>query len=291
MTQQLRVHLALFSVALIYAANYSIAKTVMPAYVQPFGLIVIRVVSAALFFGVLSKFIIKEKIVGKADNIRSVLCGIFGIAINQLFFFAGLNLTSPINASLIMVITPVVVLVMSAVLLKTPVKLPRVAGIFVAGFGAYLLISGAGQKQITGNLLGDVFILLNAVSYGVYLVLVAPLMQKYKAITVVSRIFAVGAVLVLPFGFQELLLPDWGSLPVSIWLAILFMVVAVTFLTYLFNAWALRFATPALLGVYIYLQPVLAILIAVFAGKDIFTWEKGLYALLIFAGVFLVSKK
>jgi drug/metabolite transporter (DMT)-like permease len=97
--------------------------------------------------------------------------------------------------------------------------------------------------------------------------------------------------LVLPFGFQQLLTPSWSTFPIEVWIAILFMVVGVTILAYLLNVWALRFATPALLGVYIYLQPVLAILIAVFAGKDIFTWEKGLYALLIFAGVFLVSKK
>jgi drug/metabolite transporter (DMT)-like permease len=291
MTQQLRVHLALFSVALIYAANYSIAKTVMPAFVQPFGLIVIRVVSAAVFFGVLSRLVVKEKIRGRADNVRVILCGIFGIAINQLFFFAGLNLTSPINASLIMVITPVVVLIMSAVLLKTPVKLLKVAGIFIAGIGAFLLIAGTGQHKVTGNLTGDIFILLNAVSYGIYLVLVAPLMQKYQAITVVSRIFLVGAILVVPFGFRQLLTPDWANFPVNVWLSILFMVVGVTILAYLLNAWALRFATPALLGVYIYLQPVLAIFIAVFSGNDIFTLEKGLYALLIFAGVFLVSKR
>ncbi len=291
MNQQIKVHLALFSVALIYAANYSIAKTVMPEYVKPFGLIVIRVVSAALFFGILSRFVVKEKIVGKADNIRSVLCGIFGIAINQLFFFGGLNLTSPIHASLIMVITPVIVLLSSALLLKTPLRWLSTLGIFIAGTGAIFLIAGSGKESSNASVQGDIYILLNAVSYGIYLVLVAPLMQRYKAITVVSRIFLVGAVLVLPFGFQQVQAADWQQMPLNIWLAILFMVVAVTFLTYLFNAWALRSADPALLGAYIYLQPVLAILIAVLAGKDLFTLEKGLYAALIFIGVFLVSRK
>jgi len=291
MNQQLKVHLALFSVALIYAANFSIAKTVMPEFVKPFGLIVIRVVSAALFFGILSRFIVKEKITGKADNIRSILCGIFGIAVNQLFFFGGLNLTSPIHASLIMVITPVIVLLMSALLLKSPIRWISTLGIFIAGTGAMLLISGSGKESNGSSVIGDVYILLNAVSYGIYLVLAAPLMQKYKAITVVSRIFLVGAFIVVPFGYDQVLAPDWQHLPVQVWLAIAFMVVGVTFLTYLFNAWALRFASPALLGVYIYLQPVLAILIAVFIGQDIFTLEKGLYALLIFIGVFLVSRR
>ena len=291
MNQQLKVHLALFSVALIYAANYSIAKTVMPEYVKPFGLIVIRVVSAAIFFGLLSRFVVKEKITGKADNIRSILSGIFGIAVNQLFFFGGLNLTSPIHASLIMVITPVIVLLASAVLLRSPLRWLSTLGIFIAGAGAMLLIYDGGKSDSNASVLGDIFILLNAVSYGIYLVLVAPLMQRYKAITVVSRIFLVGAFLVVPFGYDQVLAADWQNLPTNIWLAIAFMVVAVTFLTYLFNAWALRFATPTLLGVYIYLQPVLGILIAVFAGQDLFTMEKGLYALLIFIGVFLVSRK
>ena len=291
MNQLLKVHLALFSVALIYAANYSIAKTVMPAYVKPFGLIVIRVVSAAIFFGFLSRFVVKEKITGKADNIRSIFSGIFGIAVNQLFFFGGLNLTSPIHASLIMVITPVIVLLASAVLLRSPLRWLSTLGIFIAGAGAMLLIYDGGKADSNASVLGDIYILLNAVSYGIYLVLVTPLMQRYKAITVVSRVFLVGAFLVVPFGYDQVLAAEWQNLPLNIWLAIVFMVVAVTFLTYLFNAWALRFATPTLLGVYIYLQPVLAILIAVFAGKDLFTLEKGLYALLIFIGVFLVSRK
>src|SRR5687768_17617888 len=291
MNQQLKVHLALFSVALIYAANYSIAKSVMPTYVKPFGLIVIRVVSAAIFFGILSRFVVKEKITGKADNIRSIFSGIFGIAVNQLFFFGGLNLTSPIHASLIMVITPVIVLLASAVLLKTPLRWLSTLGIFIAGTGAMLLIYDGGKSDSNASVLGDIYILLNAVSYGIYLVLVAPLMQRYQAITIVSRVFLVGAFLVVPFGYDQVLAADWQNLPSNIWLAIVFMVVAVTFLTYLFNAWALRFATPTLLGVYIYLQPVLAILIAVFAGQDLFTLEKGLYALLIFIGVFLVSRK
>jgi drug/metabolite transporter (DMT)-like permease len=291
MNQQFKIHLALFSVALIYGANYSIAKTVMPAYVNPFGLIVIRVVSAALFFGFLSRFVVKEKITGWADNFRSVLCGLFGVAINQLFFFGGLNLTSPIHASLIMVITPVIVLLMSAFLLKTKIRWLSTFGIFIAGTGAILLITGGGKPDQNSSLTGDIYILLNAASYGIYLVIVAPLMQRYKAITVVSRIFGVGALFVVPFGYKQVLEAHWQTFPMEVWLSILFMVAGVTIMAYLLNAWALRYATPTLLGAYIYLQPVLAILIAVFAGKDVFTLEKSLYALLIFIGVFFVSRK
>ena len=289
MNKQVQVHASLFLVALIYGSNYSIAKEVMPAYVGPFGLIVIRVVSAALFFGLLARLVVREKIVGRADNIRVILCGVTGVAINQLCFFAGLNLTAPINAALLMVIVPVVVLVFSAMLLRERIGKQKVSGIALACVGAFLLIYTSRGEQATGNLWGDLLIILNATSFGLYLVLVKPLMQKYQAITIVSRIFTVGAVLVLPFGWQQLMAPDYSAFPVSIWLAILFMVFAVTIIAYLLNTWALRYANPSLVGAYIYLQPVMAILIAIALGKDVFTLQKAAFALLIFAGVYLVS--
>ena len=289
MNKQVQVHASLFLVALIYGSNYSIAKEVMPEYVGPFGLILIRVVPAALFFGIFARLVVKEKIVGRADNIRVILCGVTGVAINQLCFFAGLNLTAPINAALLMVIVPVVVLVFSAMLLRERIGKRKVSGIAMACLGAFLLIYSSGGEQATGNLWGDILIILNATSFGLYLVLVKPLMQKYQAITIVSRIFTVGAVLVIPFGWQQLMAPDYSAFPVSIWLAILFMVFAVTIVAYLLNTWALRYANPSLVGAYIYLQPVMAILIAIAMGKDGFTLQKAAFALLIFAGVYLVS--
>ncbi|MEJ8801609.1 DMT family transporter [Pontibacter sp. H249] len=290
MNRQVQVHGALFLVALIYGSNYSIAKEVMPAYVGPFGLIVIRVVSAAIFFEIFARMVVKEKIVGWADNVRAILCGITGIAVNQLCFFAGLNLTVPINAALLMVIVPVIVLIFSAILLKERVGWRKVSGIIVSCVGALLLISTSSSASTPGNIWGDILIIVNAMSFGMYLVLVKPLMQKYKAITIVSRIFTVGAIIVIPFGWQQLQEPDYSAFPYSIWLAILFMVVAVTIIAYLFNTWALRYANPSLVGAYIYLQPVLAILIAVGFGKDVFTLQKAFYALMIFVGVYLVSR-
>ncbi|WP_205502477.1 DMT family transporter [Rufibacter psychrotolerans] len=289
MNRQVQVHGALFLVALIYGANYSIAKEIMPAYVQPFGLIVIRVVSAVLVFGAISVFVVKEKIQSKNDWVRITLSGLLGITLNQLSFFSGLNLTSPINASLIQTVSPVMVVLLSAYLLRERIKVFRMVGILVAGLGAMMLISGkAGTAH--GHLLGDLLILFNAVCFGAFLVLVKPLMQRYHPITVVSRIFLVGAVGVIPFGLEQVLAPAYATLPASIWAAIAFVVIGMTILAYLLNVWAMKYASPALVGVYIYLQPVFAILIAVGLGKDVFTWQKALYAAMIFGGVYLVSK-
>ena len=289
MNKLVKVHAALFAVSLIYGANYSIAKEIMPAYMGPFGLIVIRVVSAVLVFGAISLFITKEKVESRADWGRLVLCGLFGITLNQLSFFAGLNLTSPINASLIQTVSPVMVVLLSAYLLKERIEVYRMVGVLLAGLGAMMLISGK-TDAAQGNWFGDLLILFNAACFGAFLVLVKPLMAKYQAITVVSRIFLVGSLGSVPFGIGQVMSPNYGSFPASIWAAIAFVVIGMTILAYLLNIWAMKYASPSLVGVYIYLQPMFAIIISVYVGKDLFTWQKALFAAMIFGGVYLVSK-
>ncbi|MCR5886833.1 DMT family transporter [Hymenobacter sp. J193] len=289
-----KVHAALFVVALIYAANYSISKDVMPRYMGPFGLVVLRIVGAAVFFGVLSRLVApQDRIRGRADHLRAVASGILGIGLNQLLFFSGLNLTSPINASLIQTIAPVVTVLASVVLLGEKITFPRLLGIGLAAAGAASIILSRGPVAAGGQdgLLGNVFILLNATAFGIYLVIVMPLMRKYHPFTVLARIFLVGTFIAVPAGWQQVLAPDYASFPPGIWAAIAYMVVCLTILAYLLNNWALKYASPALLGAYIYLQPALAVGIAVALGKDTLTLTKALQALLIFGGVFLVSQK
>lgn len=294
MFAKIRLHTALFLVSLIYAGTYSLAKDIMPHYMQPLGIVTLRIVGAALFFGLFKLLVAPgERITGRADNLRAIASGVLGIALNQLTFFAGLNLTTPINASLLQTVSPIVVVLASAVLLKDKITLPKLAGIALGAAGAAALIlsrpSNGGQAQ--DALLGNVYLLVNATVFGLYLVLVAPLMKKYHAFTVLARIFLVGGVIAVPLGLPQAIAADYGSFPLYIWGEIGYMIFFLTILAYLLNNWALKYATPALLGVYIYLQPVLAVLIAVATHKDRFTWDKAWQAALIFVGVWLVSKK
>jgi len=294
MRNSFRVHAALFLVALIYAANYSLSKDVMPRYLSPFGIVTLRIVGATVFFAIVKFFVApQDKIRGRADTIRSILCGICGIGVNQLLFFSGLNLTSPINASLLQTFAPIVVVVASAFLLSEKITLPRVLGIAVGMLGAALLILSRDVQAAVypRATLGNVFILLNATVFGIYLVIVTPLMRKYHAFTVLGRSFLVGAFIAVPFGWRDVLTANYASFPAYIWAEIAYMVICLTILAYLLNNWALKYASPALLGVYIYLQPVLAVLIAVGLGKDHLTWGKAGQAVLIFLGVWLVSRK
>jgi drug/metabolite transporter (DMT)-like permease len=295
-------HLALFAVNLIYGANYIIAKGVMPKHVGPSGFILMRVFGALLLFVPLLLF--KFEKVARKDMVRMAICGLFGVCLNQLFFFEGLNLTSTIDASIIMTFNPILVLLLSAIILKDKITKQKSIGVAIGMVGAILLIlSSAKSGANESGLLGNMFIFINAMSYGVYLVLVKPLMTKYKPVTVITYVFLWGSLLVLcsPFAVSEFMEVEWAAVPDMMRWSILYVIVATTFFAYLLNIFALKLVSPAVSSSYIYLQPLIALLFTWMYGVFIspeniatkidLSWDKGAYALLIFTGVFLISRR
>ena len=291
MNKIVKAHLALLGANFIYGVNYTVAKELMPDLLSPFGFIFCRVAGALLLFWLLSSFIRSERIVNK-DLLRMAVCGIFGVAGNQLMFFYGLNLTSPINAAIIMTCNPILVLLISALLIRERVTLRKVGGILLGLSGAAgLILYNNPLNMSPSNSVGDLFIFLNASSYAIYLVLVKPLMQKYSPITVIKWVFLFGFFIVIPFGIQDFLAINWGNFTASAWLAFLFVVVCTTFLAYLFNIFGLKELNPSTVSTYIYSQPLIASLVALFLGKDELTWVKVVATIFIFIGVYLVSIK
>ena len=287
----MQAHLALLAVNLIYGANYSIAKEVMPAYVQPFALVMMRVGGALILFWIVSALFIKEKI-DKKDLPRIALLAVCGVACNQLLFLKGLSITTPINAAIIMISNPIVVLIIAAVVLKEKISISKFAGITLGVTGAAIMLLYSktfsfGSETITG----DLMVLVNSISWACYVVLVKPLMMKYNTFTIVKWVFLFGFVYVLPFGFKQFMEVDWATMPPSIWHDIIFVVVGTTFFAYVLNTYALRALSPAVVSIYIYLQPFLATLIAVFYyHNDTLDARKILSAVLIIIGVTLVSQ-
>ncbi len=288
----IKAHIALFLVALIYGANYTIAKEVLDNdHIKPIGFILMRVIIGLILFTAIHTFYIKEK-VDKKDLLRLMLCGLFGVAINQTFFFSGLKLTTPINASLIMTTTPILVLIASSIMIGEKITPRKILGIIAGCSGAILLIlNGRTISFEKEQVLGDLLIFINASSYGIYLVIVKSLMLKYNPITVVKWVFIFGTLFVFPFGIGELSEVRWNTFDTSIWLAIIYVLVCTTFLAYLLNAYALKTVNPSVVSIYIYLQPLLATTIALIFAKDNLVAVKVFSGILIFVGVYLVSSQ
>jgi drug/metabolite transporter (DMT)-like permease len=284
-------HWALFTVNLIYGLNFVIAKDVMPRYIEPVGFILLRVLGAnALFWGI--DAFSKSSSIKREDWWRFIAGGLFGVAANQILFFKGLNLTTPINASIIMVATPVMVLLIGALAATERITMIKALGILLGAGGAVLLIMNRTiPTSFAANpTLGNLFVLLNAASYAVYMVIAKPLMKKYQPLFVIKWVFLFGLLFVIPFGWQEFSAIQWKTFPPDVVWKTVYIVVGVTFVTYLFNMFALKHLHASVVSIYIYVQPVIAALHAISLGKDQLTLIMTGSSILIFTGVFLVSR-
>jgi len=281
---------AAFLAALIYGISFTVAKEVMPTYIKPYGFILIRVLGATLLFWILGLFFKKETI-DKQDYVRIFLAAIFGVVINMLAFFKGLSLTTPISASVMMLTSPILILILSAIILKEKVTSIKIIGIGIGLIGAVILIIyGQSIGTATNAALGNFLIFVNATSYSLYLIIVKRLTDKYNPLTFIKWLYLVGLLLVIPFGYSEFQEVQWHEIPTGIYYKIGFIVVFTTFFAYLFNVFALTKLKPTTLSSFIYLQPVLATSYALLTGSDTVDLTKILATLFIFSGVYLVTK-
>lgn len=288
-------HACLIGAAIIYGANYCIAKSVMPDPLAANAFIVLRATGAAILFWIIAakKITLPEK----SDWWRFLVCALTGVCINQLCFFNGLALTSPINSSIMMTSNPILVMVISSFALKQRITTMRILGILLGAFGAIILLTSQYGALNTEGTKGDIFILVNSISWAFYLVLVVPLMKKYHPTVVAAWVFLIGSILVIPIGSEGLGSIQWSALTRWQWFCMGYVVMGTTFLAYLLNMLAVSRLSPTTVSSYIYLQPMLA---------GIFSWlldsflgisfdsslnaVKILSAVCIFAGVYLVSR-
>lgn len=292
MDRRLVAILAATATETIYGINHTVAKGLMPHIIQPYGFIVLRVGGAAILFWLLSLFTKSEKI-QRGDYWRLFACALFGMVLNMLMFFKGLSLSTPINSAVSMTITPVLLLLLTAVILRERITWIKSLGIFFGLSGALVLILFQEKTQSNApNIpLGNLLFILNAISYSFYLILVKPLVSKYKAVTLLKYFFLIAFCINLPIGYSELIQVEWMQLGFSEVGSMLFVIVATTFLTYLFNIFALKQLSPSTVGVFIYLQPVVATIFAILVGADTLDALMVGAACMIFLGVFLSTRK
>jgi drug/metabolite transporter (DMT)-like permease len=289
MNRILRAHIFLAILTIISGFNYTIAKKVMPEFIQPSSIIWIRMSCTSLFFLAFiflsnRSFKIEEK-----DYLRLFLCAIFGITINQIFFFEGLSRTTPINTSLIMSAIPITVFALSIIFLKDKMTKWNVAGLLLSAGGAVVLLLDS-KGKFEGLFLGDIFILVNAISYGIFLILARQLMRSYDSVTVIFWIFLMGTFLSFPYCYSNYTYTDWLHIPTYAWLSLGFIVVFATIVNYYIGVDVLKDISPAVSSMYVYIQPIITTLVALYFGSDKLDGEKLISSVAILLGVYLVGK-
>lgn len=286
-------HTALIFTNIFFAINLTAVKHLTNLQlVKPFGLNVVRIgVSMLLFWGLCFLQPLKIKI-EKSDRMRLFLCAVAGIAVNQLFFIKGLSLTYPIHASLLLLTTPILIVFIAAWILKERLGFLKIAGLALGISGALILILA---KDNVGNgsdvLLGDLFIITNAIFYTIYFIIVKPLMVKYNPVVILTWIFTIAFFLVLPIGWTEFMQIPWQQYAAIDITSMGLVVITGTFLAYLFNLYGIKILGASVAGFYIYTQPVFAALIAMLFLHEHLALYKIIAAVLIFSGVYLANKQ
>lgn len=284
-------HLSLLAANIIYGLNYSIAKAVMPDYIKPFALVSLRSVITAGLFWITSLFMPKEPVKNK-DLLFLFGVSFFGVVINQTLFLVGLNLTSPINSSIILSTNPIFAFVFAALILKEKITFLGAIGLAIGFSGVLLLILQNGTPDMASStFLGDVYTLVNTISWAFYTVVIKRMLERYHPVTVMKWTFLFGMLTNVPVGYSQWSTMDWSSIPITAWLEIGFVVIFATYLGYLLISFGLRRLSPTIVSTYTYTQPIIAAYLASVMGQDHIDLVMIISALLIFAGVFVVSRQ
>jgi drug/metabolite transporter (DMT)-like permease len=281
-------HLALFAVQLIFG-SWPIAAKIALRALPSTGLVAFRICGAAIAFLFLQSAVGRVPITEKGDYARIFLYSLLGVILNQLLFVKGLSMTTVINATLLGTTIPVFALLISITLGYDSFSLRRAFGILLAAFGVIYLVDPARASFSGDATLGNLLIVLNSLCYGAYIAISKDVIKRYGALTVITWVFIFGGLLTAPLGALTTSRETVLNAGLPVWLAVLYIILVPTVGAYYMNAWALARVAPSTVAVYIYLQPLIAFMLAPWLLHESWNSRTWVAAALIFAGVAIVT--
>jgi drug/metabolite transporter (DMT)-like permease len=288
--KKLTGHISLFSANLIFGLNNPISRTLMPEILSPYTLTFFRLSGGMLLFWIVSLFVKNEKVPAK-DILLLFFASLFALTLNQLPFFVGLSMTSPIDASIVVTMLPILTMILAAIFIKEPITLMKFIGVLVGASGALLIVFNNDAVHVgKSNFWGNVIVFGAVGSFAVYLTLFKDLISRYSPVTIMKWMFLFGTIVCLPFCYKPLAQTDFSVLSSGTYLRIAYMVLLATFMGYLLIPIGQKVLRPTTLSMYNYVQPIVASMVAVFIGIDTFGYEQALSGLLVFSGVYIVTQ-
>jgi drug/metabolite transporter (DMT)-like permease len=283
-----RVHLALFTVASLFSANYIISKLAMNAF-HPIAFAYLRILGSAIVM----QFILPRDVapITPADSRALVGFTFLGVVVNQLFFLGGLALSSAHVAAILITTIPVFALGAAIALGRERATVMKVGGIALAATGALLVVGGEGIEGTRNSTIGAILIVINSLSYAMYLVLSKPMMARLSARRVIRRMFVTAAIIMIPIAAYPLLHQNWSAIPARAWIGLALVIAGPTVAAYILQAWALTHADSSLVAAYTYVQPFLTSILAAIYLHETMRPIVIVAAAMIFAGVYLAGRK
>lgn len=282
-------HIALFVANVIFGINTPITRTIVPEVLDPFVVTFFRMMGAAILFWAISPFTGGEKVPPR-DIMLFFFASLFAIVLNQTSFIYGLSKTSPIDASLVVTLLPIVTMLLSAIIIKEPITWLKAVGVLTGASGAIILVLNSNNESSSGSMIGNLIVLGSVTSFALYLTLFKDLISRYSPLTAMKWMFLFAALLTFPMSFNLLTSTDISQFDTSVYLRIGYVVILATFLTYMLIPIGQKTIRPTTISMYNYLQPVMASILAILIGLDKFGPDKIISAALVFMGVYIVTQ-
>lgn len=284
-------HLSIFAVNLIFGINTPITKSILNSSlnIDALALTYLRFIGATLVFCLVS-ILFKIPKANKKDIPFFILASLFGVVLNQTSFVFGLSKTSPVDASIVVSLTPIVTMIFSAIFIKEPITFKKVLGVLIGCSGALILILSNTSSGGNSNWIGNAICFVSCLSYGLYLTAFKPLIQRNHPITLMKWMFLFGTIISTPFTFSHLTNIEFNQINTDITLRILFVILGATFVTYLLIPVGQTRLRPTTLSMYNYLQPIVTTVLSVFMGLGIFGLKQSIATALVFLGVYIVTQ-
>ena len=286
-------HILILTANILFGISMPIFKYLLTSNVPPKVITIMRASFACMMFWLVSFFMPKEKVLLK-DLVILFVCALCGVGINQWLFVVGLKSSSPVNASIIATTVPIFVLLLAAIILKETITTKKSFGVFMGVSGGLLLVfSSTHTANSTNSFRGDILIVINNLMYSVYLVLSKPLSLRYSSVTIMKWMFLFSTLTLAPFCFKYIqCVPTFHkeTFNKTELYALLYLLFGATFLAFMFIPMALKHIRPTTVSMYNYVQPIIASVIAILIGQDIFSLQKLLSAVFVFTGVYLVTQ-
>jgi drug/metabolite transporter (DMT)-like permease len=285
-------HIAIIIVNLIFGFNTPITKSILTQYnIEPLALTFFRIAGSAIVFWIASLFVKTKFKATKKDIGLFFIASLLGIVLNQMMFVVGLSSTSPVDASIIVTLVPILTMIIAAVYLKEPITTKKVSGVLIGCSGALLLIlSSTVSHNQTASLGGNLCCMVSCIAYATYLTVFRDLIKRNHPIVLMKWMFLFSTIMIAPFSYRSVLSIDYTTFSSDLILRICYVVFVATFFAYLLIPIGQSRLRPTTLSMYNYLQPIVTTVVSVVVGIDLFGWHKALAAALVFLGVYVVTQ-
>ena len=290
-SRPLAAHMSMFGAEVFWGVMAPLGKDAMTHGIDGVTMVTFRLIGGAILFWLTSFFVPKEHIPW-SDRLKLIGAGILGLTFNQCCYIIGLSITSPTNASIMTISMPIFAMILSFVILHEPITMKKLGGVAIGCAGALILImasASSGDSRV-GDIRGDILCLCAQCSFALYLALFSPLVKRYSAFTINRWMFLWATILVTPFTISHVSATEWSTVPMSTWMETGFVVFFGTYVSYILTMIGQRTLRPTVVSIYNYVQPVVSVGVSVMAGIGVLKWSQAIAVILVFSGVWLVTK-